>query len=286
MIWSITSKKEMEDVGMSSVFRYYQEALGGNNIQLAVVEEDDDLDFVGEGDIVLLRTASRLLIDTIRNKKVRTTAEDFGKYELVKDKKELANVLTANGIRVPKQYRSPFDLDEQKTYFVKPRYGSDSIGISARSICRSIGEVREQYNRLDPNEEGCAVIEDFVDGREFTVVCVKDASLRTFAMEVNCVTNGGIQTYDSKKNYLETGAKVFGEINEKAKRIAAEVFNALGFQHHARIDMRCDKEGKLYVIDVNLLPGLGPIGDLARCLLLTENMSYIDALKAVIASAS
>lgn len=44
------------------------------------------------------------------------------------------------------------------------------------------------------------------------------------------------EIYESKKNYMEAGCKVYG--------------------------------------------------DLARCLLLTENMSYIDALKAVIASAS
>lgn len=44
MIWSITSKKEMEELNTPSVFRFYQEALGKDNIQLAVVEETDSLD--------------------------------------------------------------------------------------------------------------------------------------------------------------------------------------------------------------------------------------------------
>lgn len=285
MIWSITSKKEMVEMKTPSVFRYYQEALGKDNIQLAVVDETDNLDFVNNGDIVLLRTASELLINTIRKKGVRTTAEVFSKYELVKDKAKLARYLTMNGIRVPHQYHQAFGL-HGKTYFVKPRYGSDSIGISELNICHTADEIRVQTKELDPKGKGYVVIEDFIDGREFTVVCIKGSSLRTFVMEVICTANGGIQTYESKMNYMEVGSKVYGELNDRANRIAADVFSCLGIQHHARIDMRCDNDGNLYVIDVNLLPGLGPIGDLARCLLLTENMSYIDALKAVIASAS
>ena len=110
MIWSITSKKEMEELNTPSVFRYYQEALGRENIQLAVVDETDNLDFIDKEDVVLLRTASELLINTIRKKGVRTTAEDFSKYELVRDKAKLARWLTMNGIRVPHQYHQVFDL--------------------------------------------------------------------------------------------------------------------------------------------------------------------------------
>lgn len=276
----------MEEVGTASVFRYYQEALGKENIQLAVVDETDNLDFVAKDDIVLLRTASETLINTIHKKKVRTTAEDFDAYELVKDKAKLAKLLLNNGIRVPRQYDQTFNLRYGNTYFVKPRYGSDSIGITELNICHTVDEIRLMCDRLDPNNKGNAIIEEFIDGRELTVVCLNGASLRTFVIEVNCTTNGNIQTYESKKNYMEVGTKVYGELNDKAEEIAAKVFTCLGVQHHARIDMRCDKEGNLYVIDVNLLPGLGPTGDLARCLLLTQNMSYIDALKSVIASAN
>ena len=38
MIWSITSKKEMVEMKTSSVFRYYQEALGKDNIQLFEIQ--------------------------------------------------------------------------------------------------------------------------------------------------------------------------------------------------------------------------------------------------------
>lgn len=86
MIWSITSKEEMDSYGICSVFKYYQEALGEDNCQLAVVDENDCLDFVAREDVVLLRTASEKMIDTIRNKGAKSSAESFSLYEQVKDK--------------------------------------------------------------------------------------------------------------------------------------------------------------------------------------------------------
>lgn len=73
----------MENYGISSVFKYYREALGKDNVKLAVVDENDKLDFLQKEDVALLRTASESLIKTIRAKGVKTTAEDFFKYELV-----------------------------------------------------------------------------------------------------------------------------------------------------------------------------------------------------------
>ena len=105
MIWSIVSKDEMENYGTSNVFKFYREALGRENIKLTVVDETDSLDFVSEDDIVLLRTASKLLIDTIRKKGVKTTAEDFDVYSLADDKLQISRFLLSKGI-LASQHRS------------------------------------------------------------------------------------------------------------------------------------------------------------------------------------
>ena len=73
MIWTIVSKGEMEVYAIPPVFQYYREVVGRENIRLAVVDDNDPLDFVMENDIVLLRTASKNLIDTIERKGVATT---------------------------------------------------------------------------------------------------------------------------------------------------------------------------------------------------------------------
>ena len=86
MIWAIVTKEEMEGYKIPPVFQYYREVVGKENIKLAVVDEDDKLEFLEEDDIVLLRTASERIISKIQEKKIKTTAEDFSTYELVKDK--------------------------------------------------------------------------------------------------------------------------------------------------------------------------------------------------------
>lgn len=286
MIWSVVSKDEMENFGTSNVFKFYQEALGRDSIKLAVVDETDNLDFVSENDIVLLRTASKSLIATIRKKGVKTTAEDFDIYSLANDKVQISSFLHSQGISASKAVSINY-LENGKTYFVKPRFGSDSKGVSEKSICNSIDEVLESVDMVNSLCGGRIVVEEFVDGREFTVTVVNTSDgIKAFAIEVDCSETFGIQTQKGKAEFAECGLPLNNVLRKEVTAIAKRVFEALGIKHHARIDFRMDKNGEFYVIDVNLIPGLGPAGDLARCMLLTENYSYTDALKMVIASAT
>lgn len=286
MIWSVVSKDEMENFGTSNVFKFYQEALGRDNIKLVVVDETDNLGFVSDDDIVLLRTASKSLIDTIRKKGVKTTAEDFDTYYLANDKVQISRFLHSQGISASKAVSINY-LENGKTYFVKPRFGSDSKGVSEKSICNSIDEVLESVDMVNSLCGGRIVVEEFVDGREFTVTVVNTSDgIKAFAIEVDCSETFGIQTQKGKADFAECGLPLNNVLRKEVTAIAKRVFEALGIKHHARIDFRRDKNGEFYVIDVNLIPGLGPTGDLARCMLLTENYSYTDALKMVIASAT
>ena len=49
--------------GSQHVFRFNEEALGRDNIKLAVVDENNDLGFVKPDDIIISRTFNRNLID-------------------------------------------------------------------------------------------------------------------------------------------------------------------------------------------------------------------------------
>lgn len=287
MIWSITSKEEMENYGISSVFKYYREALGKDNVKLAVVDENDKLDFLQKEDVALLRTASESLIKTIRAKGVKTTAEDFSKYELVKDKEKVFRFLCSCGIRAPKQYQNYLSsLQEGKTYFVKPRYGSDSFGISEKSICRTTKEVMEQMKYLKEEFGMESIVEEYITGTDCTVTCINNCTtneLLLCSISIDCNETNGIQTRDCKVGFKECCSAINDvELN----RLASEIFHYLELKSHARIDFRKGIDGIYYPIDINLLPGLGPLDHLSKSLLLCKNMSYIDALKAVIASAS
>ena len=277
----------MEGYAIPPVFQYYREVVGRENIRLAVVDEDDPLDFVGEKDIVLLRTASRSLIETMKAKGVATTAEHYSVYQLASDKAELARLLCEHGIKVPRQY-SIDHLQPGSTYFVKPRFGSESFGITEYNICHSKEDVKFQVMRLQ--ELGYeSVIEDFIEGNDATVACYYDPQsdrVCAHAIAVDCETKGAIQTHKGKFDYNEYCYALKGSIGKKACAMSKYVFDLLGIRHHARIDFRFTENGEVYLIDVNLLPGLGPSAHFSKCLLLTENISYVDTILNILKSAT
>ena len=273
----------MEGFGTSPVFRFYREVLGKDNVKLAVVDEDDELEFVGPNDVVLLRTASKRLLNTIEKKGIKSTAESFEAYEMIKDKAGLAEFFEENDIQAPQQF-SIDEVEDGKVYFVKPRYGSDSFGITIHNICRTKKEVEFQVMRL--KESGYeSIIEEFIDGMDCTVACCYpyDGEFIAAAIDVECSETEGIQTRDCKVGFKECCSAT--EDSKELVEVAKEVFNALGLKHHARIDFRRDKDGNVYVIDVNLLPGLGPIDHFAKCFLLAHNFSYADTMKMIVVSA-
>lgn len=286
MIWMVITKKEMED-GASHVFRFNREAFGKENITLKVVDEDDELNFIGKDDVVISRTMNERLLNTIASKGVKSTAENYKAYMTVKDKRMLFDLLHSKGISVPMQYKSQQDLVEGKTYFVKPRYGSDSFGITRRCICKSLYDVARQVVEFNHVYEMEPIIEDFIAGPEYTVTCIRSQStdyVFKYPIGIECEETGGIQTRECKVGFKEY---CYSEVtNSDLKEIAEKVFRLLGLEHLARIDFRRDQNGKYYVIDVNLLPGLGPLDHYAKSLLLANNISYTDAMLKLVYCAS
>lgn len=285
MIWSIVSRKEMENYGTVPVFRFYQEALGKENISLAVIEENDPLDFINPDDIVLLRTAHSSIIERIKVKKVRTTAEDFEIYQLVADKIMVNDILREYGINVPLRFNLD-EINKEETYFVKPRFGSDSFGITKECVCHSPEAVLRQTKEIEKNV-GEPLIEEFIDGIDCSVALSNvNGKIYAAAIYIDCKDSDTIQTQECKAEFKGFCSPVKAQAEREIKFISQKVFGILNIKHHARIDFRMDKLGRLYVIDINLIPGLSPIGHFVKCFSLCENKSYHDALMMVINSAS
>lgn len=279
MIWSIVHKPEMAD-GTEPIFRYYKEALGKDNVSLAIVDEDDCLDFVKPDDVILVRTMNEKLWKTISEKDARNTLESCLAYSLANDKAALSLLLDAHGILVPTMHEQSLVLDGGM-YFVKPRFGSDSRGIDDGSICRSRGEVERRVSLLGRD----CVVEDFIEGVDCTVACwVKEGEVKTCAIQVECDgVDGGIQTFDNKLHINEFCSVMH---DPDMERTAKDVFSLMGLKHYARIDFRRDSLGRCYLIDVNLMPGIGPLAHFPKCLLLGRNYSYRDTMHTIINTAT
>ena len=112
------------------------------------------------------------------------------------------------------------------------------------------------------------LVEEYIDGREFTVGLVGNGSeLKVFPpMEIayrKKERNAQIYSFNVKKNYKEyidyfCPAPIDKEAEAKIMNTAKRIFEILECRDFARIDFRMSSGGEIYFIEINPLPGLAP----------------------------
>ena len=156
----------------------------------------------------------------------------------------LEDVSSCNGLRYP--------------LFVKPSKAGDSLGIDENSLVNSYDELSEKVNSLF-DEYGPILVEEYIDGREFTVMLVRnpDEHYGTFVFKpVEYVFPLGkkFKTYALKTSELHTDANrlvVDRELEEKLKKAATDIFNGFGGVGYARLDFRMNDKGELFFLEIN-----------------------------------
>ncbi|CAM4428497.1 D-alanine-D-alanine ligase [Pedobacter westerhofensis] len=156
---------------------------------------------------------------------------------------------------------TPYDLNEIKKtlrlpYFVKPNNGGSSIGMS---------KVKNQYDlqsAIDKafKEDTQILIEEFIEGREFTVGVVKlDGKVTVLpATEVETAK----EFFDFEAKYTPgvatetTPAVIKPETRKRVEEIAAAVYMKLNCRGVVRMDfILLGDEGDFYFIEINTIPG-------------------------------
>jgi D-alanine-D-alanine ligase len=156
---------------------------------------------------------------------------------------------------------SPYNLNEIKQslnlpFFVKPNNGGSSIGMS---------KVKNQYDlqaAIDKafKEDTQILIEEFIEGREFTVGVVKlDGKVTVLPVtEVETAK----EFFDFEAKYTPgvaietTPAKLKEETRERVEEIASAVYLKLNCRGVVRMDfILLGDEGDFYFIEINTIPG-------------------------------
>jgi len=151
---------------------------------------------------------------------------------------------------------------------VKPNAEGSSKGITDAAVVGNAGELREVLSRNISLYHEDMLVEQYIDGREFTVGILGNGSETTvFApMEIVYRNRGNpynIYSYNVKQNYsefisYECPAKISDELSKEIVNTARTVYNALGCKDFSRIDFRLSGDGELHFIEINPLPGLAP----------------------------
>lgn len=149
---------------------------------------------------------------------------------------------------------------------VKPKNEAVSFGIA---IVNDDNELRNAADVIFREFNQAVLVERYIEGREINVGLLGNgSSLEAFTPAELVFGEGGPNIYTvedkKRKSGREIGVICPAPIDEvlakKVQEIATRAFNVLGCYDCARVDMRLDNEGNIYVLEINSLPSLGEHG--------------------------
>ncbi|MCB9111793.1 MAG: ATP-grasp domain-containing protein [Anaerolineales bacterium] len=141
---------------------------------------------------------------------------------------------------------------------VKPPHGYASVGIRRNSRVESVDQLREQL-ALEIAEFGRALIEEFVEGREFTCLISENTEKpnKPFTytpVEFIFPEGESFKHYDMKwVDYERMSVAIVSDpkIDKVLREQTMRVFKELGGNGYARCDYRMNADGTIYMLEIN-----------------------------------
>lgn len=149
--------------------------------------------------------------------------------------------------------------------FVKPAKAGDSLGIDAKSLVHNSTELKQKVSEL-LNEYDQILVEEYIDGREFTVLVAANPYKEEHGIftKKNCTVFKPVEFIFPKGNHFKTYQLKTSELHpeanipcndpllEKQLRTAAEnIFQSFQGVGYARLDFRVDLKGEIYFLEIN-----------------------------------
>ncbi len=220
---------------------------------------------------------------------------------LALDKAKAKQVLQSAGIRTPR-YRvlcpdtvNQFDLNFP--CIVKPVQEHASHGLSEDSVVNDLEQLRIQVQRVSQAFRGDALVEEFLDGREFNATVIGNGHPIVLPIaemvyylppDLPKLLTFAAKWYKETPYYKGTKARCPAHINDETIELishtAATSFTLISCRGYARVDMRLDDEGVPNVLDVNPNPDITPGYGVARQVR-AAGMTYDQFIEQILAMA-
>ena len=186
---------------------------------------------------------------------IKYTGTDYLSSAISMSKELTKKVLIPEGIPMPKGLTLHKGHKIEYVPFpcvVKPCCGGSSVGVS---IAHDEKEFREALTEAFSYED-TVLVEEFVDGREFSVGVLDGKALPVIEIEP---LEG---FYDYKNKYKAGAAKetcpaqLDEDTTKQMQYWAERCCQAAGVKTYARVDELLDKEGNIFCLEINTLPGM------------------------------
>ncbi len=203
------------------------------------------------------------------------TGSDPTTQAVIMNKARMQEILAAHNVSVlPSQvFRTAKDRLSDELEFpliVKPIAQGSSAGITGKSVVENLNDLTERVENTISTFGEPALVQPFLDGREFSVPMLGNPPVIFPIIEpefsrlpegyapMDSLEVKWVFEEQTDSHHLSCPAKLDPFLEQSIKKTVLDSWEALGMRDLCRIDVRCDRKGKPYVLDVNSPPGLLP----------------------------
>ncbi len=193
-----------------------------------------------------------------------------------RDKVLTKRVLSSHRIATPRFHLFPFGRRFREPrrlvfpLFVKSATEDASLGIAQASVVDDMQSLRERVEFIHEHVQTDALVEEYIDGREFYIGVLGNQRLTTFPvweMDFGNLTRAEARIatravkwnskYQTRHGISTHAAKdLSDEQSRKLERLARRIYRALHMSGYARLDLRMREDGKVFLLEANANPDL------------------------------
>ncbi|HUX99063.1 MAG TPA: ATP-grasp domain-containing protein, partial [Candidatus Deferrimicrobium sp.] len=179
----------------------------------------------------------------------------------------LLNGIPTAGFQIIEKIEDLEDCNLSFPILVKPSHEGTSKGIFNDSYVENKKALREQVEKTLREYQQPVIIEEFIEGREFTVTVIGnkepyevlppvEISFEGLPEQAKHFCSYEVKTiWDDPKSTV-CPANITPEQEKKLQMTALNAYKAVKVRDFGRVDMRLDKNDNPYVIEINPLPGM------------------------------
>ena len=212
------------------------------------------------------------------------------------DKVITKKILIAEGIPTPRfvELHDPeqaWRVDLAYPLIVKPRFEGSSKGLRKTSFVSNAAELARQAQWLIETYKQPALIEEFIEGSEFTVAVIgNDPPLAQPVVQIQIEGKLDLGTLFYTFDHIRSGAdyicpaSIDPALRRQLETLAIKTFNAVECRDFGRVDLRVDRTGRVYVLEINPLPSLS-LEDVFAYVAKAQGLTYDQIINRVLDAA-
>jgi D-alanine-D-alanine ligase len=212
------------------------------------------------------------------------------------DKIITKKILMAEGIPTPRfvEIANPdksWQVGLVYPLIVKPRYEGSSKGLRKASLVATSDELARQARWVIETYHQPALVEEFIEGREFTVAVIgNDPPIAQPIAQIEIEGTMDLGRLFYTFDHIRSGADyvcpapIDEGLRKELEAVALKTYQAVECRDFGRVDIRVDRFGRPHVLEINPLPSLST-EDVFMCVAKARRVSYESIINEVLDAA-